>query len=251
MNAMTRLIQFPLIRLIILLAATAIASLWFGMRLAASIPAPSNPTYSANTSPAQSSRRLENIGNAEMLIAELQRKIDFLQNENQRLSLQVQQQSLAQTTQHSAPPATPVGVTQLKDQIDSLEREKHERKANDFNSWIMNKQMTDKQFDINKELSRRFEQEIVDPMWAEQQENHYRQLFSAQDKLRNFALRDTQCRSSQCEVTFSISSPEQSVQLLQTISNELKGYEVLVATDANQGISKLYISSDQKGFEFH
>lgn len=248
---MTRLIKFPLIRLIILLATVAAAGLWLGMQLAASIPAHSNPTHSENTRLQQSSRQPDDNRNAEQQIAELQQKIDLLQNENQRLSLQIQDQSLAQTTQPSAPVTTPAGVTQLKDQIDSLEREKRERRATDFNNWIINKQKADKQFDVNKELSRRFEQESIDPVWAEQQENHYRQLFGAQDKLRNFALRDTQCRSTQCEITFSISSPEQSVQLLQTISSDLKGSEILVATDANQGISKLYISSDQKGFELH
>lgn len=248
---MTRLIKFPLIRLIILLAITAVASLWLGMRLAASIPVYSDPAHAENTSLQQASTQPDDNRNAEQLIADLQRNIDVLRNENQRLSLQIHDQSLAQTTQHSASATTPAGVVQLKDQIDSLEREKQERKANDVNNWIINKQKTDKQFDINTELSRRFEQESIDPLWAEQQENHYRQLFGAQDKLRNFALRDTQCRSTQCEVTFSISSPEQSVQLLQTISSDLKGSEILVATDANQGISKLYISSDQKGFELH
>ncbi len=114
----------------------------------------------------------------------------------------------------------------------------------------MSKQKADKQFDLNNELSRRFEQESVDPIWAEKEENHYRQLFSSKDNLRNFALRDTQCRSTQCEVTFSTSNPEQSFQLLQTISNELQGAEILVATDETYGTSKLYINS-QKGFELH
>lgn len=242
---MTSTSKFPLILFISALLITALVSLWLGIQFASSFSKHSEPDLAQ-----QPSTPPANNKEADKLIVTLQQRIELLQNENQRLLLQLRNQPLTKTTQQPEPVAANAGIKQLKDQIDSLEAEKQQRKANDVNNWIIDKQKSDKQFDVNKELSRRFEQESIDPIWAEKQENQYRQLFSSQDKLRNFALRDTRCRTTQCEVTFSISSPEQSFQLMQTISNELQGSEILAATDATQGISKLYISN-QKGFELH
>lgn len=239
---MTQSSKFPLILLIPAVAITALVSLWLGAQFA-----PATPTYLEQASAPQPSATSVTRDDTEKLIATLQQRIELLQRENQRLSLQ---QNLPLEKASPQPAATTADVKQFKDQINSLEIEKQKRKANDVNDWIMNKQKSSEQFNVNAELSRRFEQESIDPIWAEKQENYYRQLFSSKDSLHDFALRDAQCRSTQCEVTFSISSPEQSFQLLQTISNELQGTEILVATDKTQGTSKLYISS-QKGFELN
>lgn len=242
---MTRPYKFPLIQFITALAITAVVSVWLGVQLAPSISAHSKPITAQPLSALPATNQ-----DTEKLIVTLQERINLLQNENQRLSSQLQNQALAKVSPQPEPVAITADTAQLKEKIDSLEMEKQQRKASDVNAWIMNKQKADKQFDLSDELSRRFEQESVDPVWAEKEESHYRQLFSSKDSFRNFALRDTQCRSTQCEVTFSTSNSEQSFQLLQTISTELQGSEVLIATDETHGTSKLYINS-QKGFELH
>ena len=139
----------------------------------------------------------------------------------------------------------------MLNRLQTLEMEKQQRKANDFDNWIMRSQSSNGQFNLNDELAHRFEQEARDPIWAEQEENHYQQLFSTRDEFREFALRDAQCRNTQCEVTVSTANPEQSLQLLQAINSTREDTEVLVVTDEKSGINKLYISSNKKGFEFN
>lgn len=242
---MTDSFKFPLILLIPALTVAAMVGVGLGVQLAPSIVAHSQPAAAQQTSAYPNSHNSDNL-----LIAQLQQRIDQLQSENQRLYSQLQDRSPQKHSSQAEEVADTASSKLLKDKIDLLESEKQKRKANDVNNWIMDKQKTDKKFDVNKELSDRFERESIDPVWAEKQENHYRQLFGSQENLSDFALRDTRCRSTECEVTFSISSPEQSFQLLNAISSKLQGAEILVATDAAQGVSKLYISS-QKGFELN
>jgi len=186
-----------------------------------------------------------------VLVNQLQQQILALQNENRELLQQLRTQPPSHTFIQSEQQTSVSNETNqlLQDKLDALEMEQQLRKANDFGNWIMRSQSTNGQFNLNEELAHRFEQETRDPIWAEQEENRYQQLFRTQDEFREFALRDTQCRNTQCEVTVSTANPEQSHQLLQAINNTLQGAEVLVVTDEQSGISKLYIGS--KGFEFN
>lgn len=188
------------------------------------------------------------------LIAGLQQQVQDLKDKNHQLT------QLLHARASESPALSPStdqqkNITdtnqQLKNKLIELEIEQQLRKANDFGNWIMRSQNSNSQFNLNDELAHRFEQETRDPIWAEQEENHYQQLFSTRDEFREFALRDAQCRNTQCEVTVSTANPEQSHQLLQAINNTLQGSEVLVATDEQSGISKLYISNNKKGFEFN
>jgi len=199
----------------------------------------------SNTSQQLTTSSAANIDN-NILVERLQQQIQELHHQNRLLLQQLRAQSSTQQTSASSE-ANP----QLQDKLHALEMEKQLRRANDFGRWVMDAQRSNTRFDLNSELSHRFAQESRDPVWAEQQENHYRQLFSSKEELRGFAFRDTQCRSTQCEITVSISNSEQSQQLLQTMSKALQGSAILLATDEQQGTSKLYISSTEKGFEFN
>lgn len=183
-----------------------------------------------------------------ILIARLQQQIQVLQNEKRQLLQQIKMLSAQPSLQHSS--ASNTIDQQLQDQLHALETEKQLRKAEEFNKWIMNSQNASATFDLNDELLRRFEQENRNTEWAEQQENHYRQLFNDKEALHGFAFRDTQCRSTQCEVTVGISSAEQAQQLLQSMNSTLQNVTILVATDEQRGTCKLYIGSNEKGFEF-
>lgn len=189
-----------------------------------------------------------------ILVDQLQQQILVLQNKNRALLQQLQAQSSPHTLAQSSEQQTSVSSETnqlLQDKLHALEMEQQLRKANDFGNWVMEAQRSNNRFELNSELSHRFAQENREYVWAEQQENHYRQLFSNKEGLRGFAFRDTECRSTQCEVTVSISNSEQSQQLLRTISLALQDSVVLLATDEQRGISKLYISRSEKGFEFN
>lgn len=237
---MTQHYKFPFIVLIALLLGV-----WAGHNL---FPATENGNAVAIQ---KSHNAFNNNANENVLITQLEEEIKTLQEKNRRLTQQLLQYTSKETPQKKELTENTDHLEQLNSKIDTLEMEKQQRKANDINHWIMEKQKNNEKFNFNSELAQRFEQESINPEWAEQQENYYRQLFSSQDNLRDFALRDTQCRSTQCAVTFSISNAQQSQQLLHAISNELKNTEVLIATDEIQGVSKLYISSNKKGFEFN
>lgn len=104
-------------------------------------------------------------------------------------------------------------------------------------------------------LTQHFDSEVRDPQWADQQENSYRNLFSETPELSGFALTNSQCKSSQCELTVSIGNLEQSDQLLEKMNrvfaNNNKNAVIVVAADAQSGTTKLYISEDPKSFEFN
>jgi hypothetical protein len=187
------------------------------------------------------------------LIAQLQQQVQQLQSDNSQLLQQLQAQSTQQTTSSTLQQNAKADDVdqQLHNKLQDLEMEKQQRKADDFGAWAMDSQKANRNFDVNSELSQRFAQESRDSVWAEQQENHYQQLFSNQEELRDFALRNAECRSTQCEVTVSISNSEQSQQLLQTMSRALQGSVVLVATDEKSSTSKLYIGRNEKSFEFN
>jgi hypothetical protein len=203
------------------------------------------------TSIPQAAPPLPTITDADQRIALLEQQIQSLRAENDKL---MQHQTHEINPTHLPLSTAAASVTNdeakqlLQNKLQALEQEKHLRKANDVNNWIMH---TPAGFDLGRELSQRFELEARNPLWAEQQENRYQQLFSSQAELRDFALHSAQCRSTQCEVVVSTTNSEQFHLLLQTISQSLHDSEILVTTDAQSGTSKLYISSSEKGFEFN
>lgn len=199
---------------------------------------------------ASSARNTDN----NILVDQLQQQILALQNENRLLLQQLQTQSPPHTLTQSSQQHTSISSETnqlLQDKLHALEMERQLRKANDFGNWVMEAQRSNTRFELNGELSHRFAQENREPVWAEQQEIHFRQLFTNKEELRGFAFRDAECRSTQCEITVSVSNSEQSQQLLRTMSTALQDSVVLLAIDEQQGISRLYISSSEKGFEFN
>ena len=233
-------------KLILVILVTALGGMWIGYSLDSTEDKHQDYTSQYASS---SATAIDNHA----LITQLQQQVQQLQSDNRQLLQQLQ----AQSTPQSISSALQKNATaddaeqQLQNKLQALEMEKQQRKADDFGAWAMDSQKVDSNFDVNSELSQRFAQESRDPVWAEQQENHYQQLFSNQEALRDFALRNAECRSTQCEVTVSVTNSEQSRQLLQTMSRALEGSVILVATDEKSSTSKLYIGRDEKSFEFN
>lgn len=200
----------------------------------------------------------ENIASQSSAFIQLQQQIHQLRDENHQLKKQLQINAIHSS---SAQPANievagaDATAKKLTARLQTLEMEKQQRKATDVINWIVQSQNTNHNFDLNNELLARFEQENHDPVWAEQQESQYRQLFSNNKELQGIALRNTQCRSSQCEITIGISSTEQSNQLLQTMNKVLSDGDhpvaIMVATDERSGTSKFYISNNEDSLNFN
>lgn len=187
-------------------------------------------------------------------IAQLQQHIQQLETENLQLKQQVHKLLSMQATPDATTASNTTESAQLA-RLESLEMEKQQRKAKDIINWVVQSQEADSNFDLNNALLRRFEYENRDPVWAEQQEGYYRQLFSERTDLQGIALRDAQCRSTQCEITIGIANIEQSNQFFQTISSALatngQPVTIMVAADARSGKSKLYISNNENSFDFN
>lgn len=197
-----------------------------------------------------------------------QHTIEQLQQENQRLkktlAMHLAQTTKQPTTNNATTTATTTPVTttntstteqQLQTQLQQLEMEKQLGKATDFNNWMLQAQEENPDFNLNQTLAQNFNNETRDPVWADAQENHYRDLFIDSAELADFALKDSQCKSSQCELTVSIGNLEQSDQLLEKMNKVFaannQNIAIVIAADAQTGTSKLYISEDPKSFEFN
>jgi len=241
----------PLYKLTVIAAISVFFGIWIGESLSSD-----TETHIASSDQSNTPRTSDMAENS-VDIVHLQQKIRQLQAENHQLKAQIQKPySNPSITESLAKETTEIDLTveKMLSRLQTLEMEKQERKATDVINWIVDSQNADRNFDLNDELSRRFEQEIRDPVWAEQQEDHYRQLFSEQRELQDIALRDTRCHNSQCEITIGISNLEQSNLLFNTINQTLakngKNMEVMITTDENLGVSKLYITNNEKTFAF-
>lgn len=187
----------------------------------------------------------------------LQQTIGQLEQENQRLKKLLAEHSDRQAVaaKQSIENTTSTGQQQLQTQLQQLEMEKQLRKASEFSDWVLQAQQENPDFNLNQTLAQNFENEIRDPNWADEQENNYRNLFSETVELADFALKDSQCKSNQCELTVSIGNLEQSDQLLEKMNKVLaanhKNAALVIAADVQTGTSKLYISENPESFEFH
>lgn len=230
-------------KLILVILVAALGGMWIGYSLDSDKN--KNPDYT-------SQQASSSVATDQALINQLQQQVQQLQSENRQLAQQLHVQTHSVDSSSSQRNIDQKNVDrQLHDKLEALEMEKHQRNAEDFGAWALNSQKANPNFNLDKELSNRFQQESRDPVWAEQQENYYQQLFSSQEELRDFALRNAQCRSTQCEVTISVSNSEQSQQLLQTMTRTLQGSVILLSSDDGSGTSKLYIGRDEKSFEFN
>lgn len=216
-----------------------------------STPAASDLAAAAVSDPAPDTQLQDS---AARTIAALQKSIGQLQLENQRLQTLLAGHSQQPTAANAAPNPNTT-EQQLQAQLQQLEMEQQLQQANQFSDWILNAQQDNPAFNLNQTLAQNFDQELRDPDWADTQEHHYRNLFSDSTELAEFALRDSQCKSRQCELTVSIGSQEQADQLLEKMNRLLaaqnKKAALVVATEPQTGTSKLYISENPKSFEFN
>lgn len=185
----------------------------------------------------------------------LQQTIGRLQQENQRLKKLLAEHSNQEAAAAKQPNENTAATNQqLQTQLQQLEMEKQLRKASAFSDWVLQAQQENPDFNLNQTLAQQFEHETRDPQWADEQENNYRNLFSESVDLADFALKDSQCKTSQCELTVSIGNLEQSDQLLEKMNKVLaannKKAALVIAADAQTGTSKLYISENPESFEF-
>ncbi|MEN0039282.1 MAG: hypothetical protein AAGC78_19545 [Cellvibrio sp.] len=185
-----------------------------------------------------------------------QRNLHLEQENNQLKILLEQQETIASTSSAKKNVATVQAnleknstSTSSASQLVSLQEYEKARK---FSDWIINSVKNAN--DINRAAENGFLSEPIDPQWAGQQESRLRTTLSQDEGMGNFALKDVQCRTSLCQVSFAINSVEEA----ETITNETRRaleslsrhVSIISAPDPDKSVTHLYVSLDEKGFAF-
>ncbi|PUA28197.1 MAG: hypothetical protein B0W54_17110 [Cellvibrio sp. 79] len=125
-------------------------------------------------------------------------------------------------------------------------------RAKKFSDWIT--QTIKNSGDISRDAAIGFLSEPIDTQWAGQQETSLRTTFSQYAGLGHFALKDVQCRTSLCQVSFAINS----AQDIESITNETRNaletmsphVAIISAPDTDKSVTHLYVSLEESGFAF-
>lgn len=189
----------------------------------------------------------------------LNTKIAQLQQENRQLSAQLKHQN----STLSPPPSQIAHKPQQQPATSSSQSSPEKpiadkqllRKSESFSKWLANTHKESANFDLNKEMQRRFDTEAVDPDWAAEEEQEYLSLFSQNPELSGLALRETQCRTQQCAITVSITDLNQANLLVEKMTLVLRQKNkhpmIIAAPDEQQGTTRLYIGKDENSFDFN
>lgn len=150
--------------------------------------------------------------------------------------------------------AIPAQEQALRDELAQLQANYNERTSKSFAKWIREESQASKNFNLREAMQERFNAEPIDATWSENQENKYMHLFAQNQKLAGYALTATECRSSQCELTISVTNTDQANQLLEDIANSLKEQNqfpfIIAAPDQQRGNTKIYVAKAADSFEF-
>ncbi len=194
----------------------------------------------------------------------LNAKIAELQQENAQLISLLSDKKITTTTTSGTAIKTqprPSAQTQPTEQSNSpapvmqLQDGEILRTSENFSNWLAKSYKESGNFDLNKEMQRRFETEAVDPAWAATEEQEYLSLFSQNPELSGLALRETQCRTQQCAITVSITDLNHANQLVEKMTLVLRQKNkypmIIAAPDEQQGTTRLYIGKNENSFDFN
>lgn len=140
--------------------------------------------------------------------------------------------------------------TAENDKLSALEGQLITQKLKEKHQWLLDGYAKSRNFDPGETMQKKFDEEPVDFTWAEEQENNLISTFSSNPELAGFALLDTKCKSSLCQVSVSFTDAEQAnkiaTQVSQTISSLDKYTSVVASPNAQTKITTLYVALADK-----
>lgn len=140
-------------------------------------------------------------------------------------------------------------------QIDAIKIEYELKQRSElFTNWIIKNQEAKPWFDLGAEMRGQFNAEEVDYEWALAEEGRLRSVFTQEQELADIAVKSTTCRSTQCQIVVGVIDQAHTNEVAMVITRVLSGEKVshiIVDSQAQQGESTFYISSNEKGFEFN
>lgn len=140
-------------------------------------------------------------------------------------------------------------------QIDAVKTEyEFKQRSEAFTLWLTNHQKEKSWFDLGIEMRGRFDAEEIDHSWALAEEARLQSLFSQVPALAGVALKSTRCKSTQCQITISVMDNDHANETSMAISQVLGGEgsaQIIIDNQIQQGEAILYVSRNEKGFEFN
>lgn len=156
--------------------------------------------------------------------------------------------------QKSPPPELAIGPSD-QHQIDAIKAEYEFKQRSDaFTNWLTKNQETKPWFDLGVEMRGRFDAEETDHSWANEEEGHIQSLFAQEQTLAGIAVKSTQCKSTQCQITVSVMNQDHANETAMAISKVLgdeKFAQIIIDSQVQKGETIFYVARNEKGFEFN
>jgi hypothetical protein len=156
--------------------------------------------------------------------------------------------------QKKSPPELAVDQS-AQDQIDAVKTEyEFKQRTEAFTNWLTKNQETKPWFDLGVEMRGRFDAEETDHSWANEEEGHIQSLFAQEQTLAGIAVKSTQCKSTQCQITVSVMNQDHANETAMAISKVLGGEkfsQIIIDSRVQKGETIFYVARNEKGFEFN
>lgn len=166
--------------------------------------------------------------------------------------------SVATSVDAQIPPdsISPDAINQsAQQQIDAVRAEYElKERSEKFTDWLTKNQKEKAWFDLGVEMRGRFEAEERDYNWASAEEGRIQSLFTQKEELAGIAIKSTNCKTTQCEITVSVINQDHANETAMAITKVLgaeKFSHIIIDNQAQQGESTFYVARDEKGFEFN
>lgn len=124
------------------------------------------------------------------------------------------------------------------------------QKTQEFSDWLHKNAERNQSFNLESELTNKFEQESVDFEWAASQEQELYNLFSSNTELAGFALKSAQCKTTECRISVGIESIDQANQLVEMVGqllhakNKERLLSLYAAPNHQMGYTTIFLKRD-------
>lgn len=231
---MVRVLQLPLVAILSFLIGIYVPKLFSTTDSNILLAASSNV-------PAASENQLEKK------YAEALTEIQSLKNQVAEL-----QQPISATTSASSAINSEQNLTINADRAHAAEVKLAEMRAEKFSKWLLDGSKKDTS--LNSGMQAQFNAEPVNQEWASHQEKQLSDMFAERKELAGFALKQTSCRTSQCQISIGITGIDQAntiAELFSKLAAEQNFMSVVSVPDVVANMATFYITNSESGFELN
>lgn len=127
--------------------------------------------------------------------------------------------------------------------------------SSEFKGWLNENIEKNPGFNIGSAMQQGFDQEVRDSNWAETEEIKVSDLFFESEYLDGLALRDIECRETQCRLSIAVNNLDQANSTVDNLLNSFVSQEdfrqIVAAPNLEENVTTLYVSRDGGGLSFN